>query len=381
MQFIPIPTVPLAFFLPFALLAAGCGKKEAAAPAVPVVQVAKPVVKGVSRSSEFTTRIEAFESVDIRAKVSGYLTEIKFKDGQKVNVGDVLFVIDPRPFQAEMDKATGNLEKIESELKLAATNAERAEKLLKDQVVSKLEYDQIMTKFGEAKAGKASAEAAVEAARLNVEYSRVTAPLAGTVGKTAISAGNLIEAGKDVLTTIVSSDKVYASFDVDERSLVEARRRRVELDKAGAATSNAVTVALALSDEKVFTHRGEIDFIDNQVNTATGTIRVRGVFPNPDGLLTPGLFARVRLASTVERDALLIPEKAIGTDQGEKFVYVVNAQDTVEFRKVKVGALEDGLRIITEGLQPEDRVITEGLLRVRPGAPVKVAAEAAGGNK
>lgn len=366
----------LAGALGAALLFPACAKKEQAVAEAPEVAVVQPVVKNVAGSGEYTTRIEADDSIEVRARVSGYLQETLFKDGEMVNKDDVLFVIDPRPFQAELDKARGQLKEAESKLELAAANAKRADQLFKDNVISKVEYEKLTTDGQAAQAAVQTARGAVEAAELNLKYSRVTAPLTGKASKGAFSVGNLVEAGKQVLTTIVSVDPVKASFDVDERSALEMRRQTMERGLDVGAARERVKARLILADGKDYPHAGKIDFVDNQVNASTGTIRVRAVFPNKEQLVAPGMFARVRLIGE-EKEALLIPERAIGTDQSDKFVYVINDQNIAEFRKVKPGVMAEGLRVIDEGLKPGERVVVDGLLRVRAGSPVRVKGEGA----
>lgn len=358
--------------LPFA----GCAKKEQAAQQAPEVVVALPVSKKVAAQHEFTTRIEAKDSVEVRARVTGYLHEILFKDGDTVKKDDVLFVIDPKPFQAELDKAMGQLNQAESKLELAAANAKRADQLFKDKVISRVEFEKYTTDGQAATAEVQTARGAVDAAQLNLKFSRVTAPFAGKASKGAFSTGNLVEAGKAVLTTIVTLDPVQASFDIDERTLLEARRLAIARNAAVGSGTNTLAIALVLSDGADYPQPGRIDFIDNQVNPATGTIRARAVFPNPSLLLTPGMFARVRLSGDA-KEALLIPERAIGTDQSDKYVYVIDDKGIAEFRKVKPGAMAEGLRVIEEGLKPGERVVVDGLLRVKPGSPVRVKGDGA----
>ncbi len=359
-----------------ALLFPACAKQEQAAPEAPEVTIVQPTVKNVAGSGEYTTRIEADESIEVRARVNGYLQETLFKDGDMVKKDDVLFVIDPKPFEAELEKARGQSKEAESKLELAAANAKRADQLFKDNVISKVEYEKYTTDGQAAQAAVQTARGAVAAAELNLKYSKVTAPLTGKASKGAFSVGNLVEAGKQVLTTIVSLDPVKASFDVDERSALEMRRQMMEKGLEVAAAREQLKVQLILADGKDYPHSGKIDFVDNQVNASTGTIRARAVFPNKEQLLAPGMFARVRLIGEA-KEALLIPERAIGTDQSDKFVYVINDQNIAEFRKVKPGAMAEGLRVIEEGLKPGERVVVDGLLRVRPGSPVRVRGEGA----
>lgn len=359
-----------------ALLFPACAKKEQAVAEAPEVAVVQPVVKNVAGSGEYTTRIEADDSIEVRARVSGYLQETRFKDGDMVKKDDVLFVIDPKPFEAELEKARGQLKEAESKLELAAANAKRADQLFKDNVISKVEFEKYTTDGQAAQAAVQAARGAVAAAELNLKYSKVTAPLTGKASKGAFSVGNLVEAGKQVLTTIVSVDPVKASFDVDERSALEMRRQTMEKGLDVGAARERVEARLILADGKDYPHAGKIDFVDNQVNASTGTIRVRAVFPNKERLIAPGMFARVRLIGE-EKEALLIPERAIGTDQSDKYVYVINDQNIAEFRKVKPGAMAEGLRVIEEGLKPGERIVVDGLLRVRPGSPVRVKGEGA----
>lgn len=359
-----------------AALFAGCAKKEQAAAEAPEVVVATTTVKNVAGSGEYTTRIEADESIEVRARVNGYLQETLFKDGDMVKKGDVLFVIDPKPFEAELEKARGQLKEAESQLELAAANAKRADQLFKDNVISRVEFEKYTTDGQRAAAAVQAARGAVDGAELNLKFSRVTSPVTGKASKGAFSVGNLVEAGKQVLTTVVSLDPVKASFDVDERSALAMRRQMVEKGLEVAAAREQLKVKLVLADGKDYPHSGKIDFVDNQVNASTGTIRARAVFPNPEQLVAPGMFARVRLIGE-EKEALLIPERAIGTDQSDKYVYVINDQNIAEFRKVKPGVMAEGLRVIEEGLKPGERVVVDGLLRVRPGNPVRVKGEGA----
>jgi len=359
-----------------AFLFVSCAKKEEQTAAAPEVVVAKPVVKNVAGSGEYTTRIEADASIEVRARVNGYLQETLFKDGDMVKKGDVLFVIDPKPFEAELEKARGQLKEAESRLDLAAANAKRADQLFKENVISKVEYEKYTTDGQAAQAAVQAARGAVEAADLNLKFSKVTAPLSGKASKGAFSVGNLVEAGKQVLTSIVSLDPVKASFDLDERSALAMRRTMVEKGLKTTAAREHLKVQLVLADGKEYAHFGKIDFVDNQVNASTGTIRARAVFPNPEQLIAPGMFARVRLIGE-EKEALLIPERAIGTDQSDKYVYVINDQNIAEFRKVKPGVMAEGLRAIEDGLKPGERVVVDGLLRVRPGSPVRVKGEGA----
>jgi RND family efflux transporter MFP subunit len=337
------------------------------------VSVAAAIQRDVVDWDEFTGRVEAVEAVDIRPRVTGYIESVNFTEGSVVRKGDLLFVIDPRPYRAELSKAEAELTRAVARAELSETDVARSEKLLAIKAVSQEEYDQRINSAREARANVAAARAAVEAARLNIEFTRVTAPIGGRVSKAAVTAGNLVTGGAGnapLLTTIVSIDPIYVSFEGDEQVYLKYN----ELARRGERTSSrdaANPVQMGLANEDGYPHQGRMVFVDNQVDSRTGTIRARATFDNKDGYFTPGLFARVKLLGHDRYSAVLVDDRAIGTDQSQKFVYVIDANNTVAYRAVKVGRLTDGLRIVHEGLSPGENVIVNGVQRVRPGVVVK----------
>jgi len=350
----------------------GCGRNEGpVAPPPPKVTVSQPVVREVIEWDEYTGRLEAVESVEVRARVSGYLESIHFQDGQIVKKGDLLFVIDPRPYQAELDQAEAELELAKARLKLAQDNVARAKKLLSARAISEEEADTRASDERVARATVEQAEAAVQAAKLNVEFTQVRAPITGRISRKLVTEGNLINGGTGgtLLTTIVSLDPIYCYAEADEQSFLKYTRLAQE-GKRPSSRQVRNPAYLALADEMGFPHKGYIDFVDNQLDPDTGTIRGRAVFPNPDLTLTPGLFARIRIPGSGKYNAILLPDEAIGSDQSQRFVMIVNDENTAEYRKVVLGPKVNGLRIIREGLEPEDWVIVKGLQRVRPGVKV-----------
>jgi RND family efflux transporter MFP subunit len=355
----------------------GCGNDATAtaqAPA-PQVSVASALERAVTEWDEFTGRVEAVESVEIRPRVTGYIESVNFSEGSTVRKGDLLFVIDPRPYRAELSKAEAELARAVARSELAASDAARSKSLVDIKAVSREEYDTRVNASREATANVAAARAAVDSAKLNLEFTRVTSPIAGRVGKAAVTAGNLVTGGSNtaaLLTTVVSLDPIYVTFEGDEQiylkytALAQRGERQSSRDVAN-------PVLMGLANETDYPRRGAMVFVDNQVDPRTGTIRARASFENKDGFLTPGLFARVKLLGHNSFQAVLVDDRAIGTDQSQKFVYVVDAQNKVVYRPVKVGRLTDGLRIVLQGLQPDETVIVNGLQRVRPG--MVVAAE------
>jgi RND family efflux transporter MFP subunit len=355
----------------------GCGNDATAtaqAPA-PQVSVASALEREVTEWDEFTGRVEAVESVEIRPRVTGYIESVNFSEGSTVRKGDLLFVIDPRPYRAELSKAEAELARAVARSELAASDAARSKSLVDIKAVSREEYDTRVNASREATANVAAARAAVDATKLNLEFTRVTSPITGRVSKAAVTAGNLVTGGSNaatLLTTVVSLDPIYVTFEGDEQiylkytALAQRGERQSSRDVAN-------PVLMGLANETDYPRRGAMVFVDNQVDPRTGTIRARASFENKDGFLTPGLFARVKLLGHNSFQAVLVDDRAIGTDQSQKFVYVVDAQNKVVYRPVKVGRLTDGLRIVLQGLQPDETVIVNGLQRVRPG--MVVAAE------
>lgn len=350
----------------------GCQKH--AAPVVdtgpPVVTVSTPLEKTVIDSEVFTGRTEAVESVDVRARVSGYLDKVAFKPGAVVKQGDLLFEIDPRPYKAELDRVEAEVTRGETRFERLTKDLERARRA--GVATAREELDKIAGDRAEAEAAVRSAKAAVEKNKLDLGFTKIIAPIGGRVSRNLITVGNLVAADVTLLTNIVSLDPIYAYFDVDEPTMLRLQAM-IREGKLKSNEEEKVRLELGLASEKGFPHEGFVDFVENRLDPGTGTIRVRGVFPNKDQALSPGLFARIQAPVSNPRKALLVTERALGTDQGDKFVYVVNAKDEVEYRPVRVGALRDGLRIIEEGLKPDDRVIVTGLQRVQPGK--KVAAK------
>jgi multidrug efflux system membrane fusion protein len=341
----------------------GCGPTQAQGgpPMAPPVSAAPAVQKNVQLYEEFSGRIEAVETVEIRARVAGTLERVHFRDGQEVKRGDLLFSIDARPFAAELARAEAQLTSARSAAALAVSEQARTKKLLEQKAVSQQEADQADANARNTQAAVGAAEAAVRSMRLNVEYAQIRAPIGGKVSRANVTAGNLVGVGDPVLTTLVAQDKVHAWFDVSEQAYLRAR---------AVAGKTAPKVELGLSDETGFPHAASVDFIDNRLNPATGAIRMRAVLDNKDRRFLPGLFARVRLGSGASGNVVLIPERAIGTDQTKRYVFVVGDDKIAQFREVKLGALLDGMRVVTGGLKAGELVVVNGLQRVRPGAPL-----------
>jgi len=343
--------------------------KPAAAPPLQTVTVAPVPEREISEWDEFTGRLEAVDQFEIRPRGSGYSKRLTFSEGREVKKGEVLFEIDPRPYQAELARAEAELERAKSAASLAASDVQRAQTLVKAQAISREEYDSRTSAEAQGGAGVKAAEAAVQTARLNLEWTRVRSPINGRVSNALVTSGNLVEAGSPatLLTTVVSLDPMYVYFDSDEQTYLRYAGRA----RHGSNWRTAkLPVYLGLANEDGFPHEGQLDFVDNQIDPNTGTIRTRAVFSNKSRALTTGLFARVKLVGDHKRKALLVRDAAIGTDQDRKFVLVVGPGDTLAYRPVVPGRLVDGLRIIDSGLQPGEHVVVNGLMRVRPGMKV-----------
>lgn len=342
----------------------GCGRSQAQGgpPMAPPVSAAPAVSRNVPLYEEFSGRLEATETVEIRSRVAGTLQRVHFRDGQELKRGELMFSIDARPYAAELNRLEAQLVAARNAAALADTELARTRKLLEQKAVSQQEADQAEASARNAASAVKAAEAGVAAARLNVEYTQIRAPIAGRASRANVTAGNLVAVGDPVLTTLVAQDKVHAWFDVSEHAYLRARAS----GKGGALPK----VEMALSDESGFPHAGSVDFVDNRLNPATGAIRMRAVFDNKDRRFLPGLYARVRLSGGTATGAVLTPERAIGTDQTKRYVFVVGADKTAQFREVQLGALVDGMRVITGGLKAGELVVVNGLQRVRPGAPV-----------
>jgi RND family efflux transporter MFP subunit len=366
-----------ALLLGFCIGLAGCARTppEGPAAAPPAVTVSHPVEREVTDHADFTARTAAVDSVELRARVSGYLDKVNFKEGTLVKKGDVLFEIDPRTYQAVLEHTRGSLAAAEARVKRLDADLARAERLIGSGAMPREEYDRIVGDRGEAIASRASQKAAVQRAQLDLGFTKVTAPVSGRVSHYFVTVGNLVQAGDaqitpTLLTTIVSVDPMYAYFDVDEHTVLRVKQL-IREGKAKTPDEVEIPVLLGLANEAGQLHRGTLHFIDNQVNSKTGTLRARGVFPNKDEALSPGNFARVRVPIGVPHKALLVSERALDTDQGQKIVYVVKSDNRVATRPVRLGALHDGLREITDGLKPGERVIVNGLQMVRPGLTVE----------
>ncbi len=334
------------------------------------VSVAGVVSRQILDWDEFTGRIEAVDTVEIRPRVAGYLDAVHFREGAMVEQGDLLFTIDPREYRAAVDVARANVERTETRIVLAEQELARSEMLIQARAISREELEQRRSELQQATADRAGARAQLVQAELNLSFSRITAPITGRIGAALIKPGNLVSPGETLLTTLVSVDPVYVIFEADEnvyRKLQAQMREGTALD----AEEFRLPVEVGLTGDMEFPFPGELDFIDNQVNPATGTIRGRAVLPNPDGHLTPGLFARVRLFGSHEYGAMLIHDMAVLTDQDRKYVYVVGANNLAERRDVQLGDLVDGLRVVTGGLEANDRVVVNGVRKIFfPGMPL-----------
>jgi multidrug efflux system membrane fusion protein len=330
------------------------------------VDVATVVSQRLTEWDNFTGRLESPQIVALRPRVSGYIDFVAFDEGEYVEQGQTLFLIDNRTFKAEVDRLTAQLEEAKSRVQLAEQNYSRAFKLRKTQAVSEEVLDARLAEKNQALASLNQTQAALEVARLNRGFARVEAPISGRISRANITEGNFVTAGQTELTRIVSTDRLYAYFDIDEQTYLNYLT-----DKSAASTAvSEQPVAMRLANESDYNHWGQIDFIDNQVNGSTGTLRVRAVFNNEEGRLIPGLFAHLKLAGDTDEQGILIKEKAIGTDLNNKFVLVVNDESKVEYRAVKLGDKVGSMRIITSGLNVNDTIVVDGLQRVRPGAQV-----------
>jgi len=359
-----------------ALMLIGCGKRPQQVTLLPpTVSVVQPIEREVVEWDEYTGRLESPESVEVRARVNGYLASVHFKEGKEVKKGDLLFTIDRRPYQAEFDRAEADHQRAESQAELAKNDAERAKRLIATRAISEEDFDTRTRTYTSVLASVKSAKAALDSATLNLEFTEVRSPITGRISRAFVTEGNLVSggfggAGATLLTTIVSQDPLYCYVDVDEHSILKYLRLRREGRRVSALDAE-IPVEVALADEHDFPRKGYVDFVDNKVDPATGTVRCRGVIPNPERTLGPGFFARLRLPGSGKYPALLLPDRALGSDQSQKFVYAINAEKKVEFRPVTIGPIVDGLRVVTGGLNPGEQVIVEGLLRVRPGVVVE----------
>ncbi len=338
----------------------------------PLVKVMTPEQREVTEWQEFTGRFEAVEEVAIRARVTGYLDAVHFKDGQMVNKGDLLFEIDPRPFQAALARAEADLARVQSQLKLTELEVDRGERLLTQQAIAAEEVDSRRARFQEANANVAAARAAVQTAALDLQYSKISAPVAGRISSRNIDIGNLITPDSSAmpLTTIVKTDPLHFVFDVSEAEYLQFAR--VAGGEAALTGESKVTAQIRLADEDNWDRQGILDFVDNRLDENTGTLRMRVLVDNPNGLLRPGIFGRLRMAISEPYPALLIPDRALVSDQAAKVVMVVNAEGEVKATPVQPGTLLDGeMRVIRDGINKDDQIIIEGLLKARPGSSVR----------
>ncbi|MFG3447722.1 MULTISPECIES: efflux RND transporter periplasmic adaptor subunit [unclassified Stenotrophomonas] len=355
------------------LTACSGSQAETAGPPPPQVSAAPVLVKPVSQWDDFSGRVEAVQSVELRPRVSGYIDKVNYVEGDEVKKGDVLFTIDARSYQAEYDRARAELVRARTQAALARSESDRARKLSEQQAISTESWEQRRAAADQAGANVQAAQAALDAAALNLEFTKVRAPINGRAGRAMVTAGNLVTAGDSasVLTTLVSLDTVFVYFDADEGTFL----RYAQMARKGERPSerdSELPVKVGLSGEEGFPHSGKVDFLDNQVTRSTGTIRVRALLDNADRAFTPGLFARVQLLGSGEFQAMLIDDKAVLTDQDRKYVYVVDKEGKAQRRDIQLGRTAEGLRIVQKGLAAGDRVIIDGVQKVfMPGMPVQ----------
>jgi membrane fusion protein, multidrug efflux system len=369
----------IAGFLLYSSVGHSRAKPQVAAPALPEVQVAEVIHRPLREWEEFSGRLQAVNTVDVRPRVSGYVDRVAFTDGARVKKGQLLFQIDPRPFQAEVDRLVAERTRSVSDLELAKANRARAERLISAHAISREEYERQVAAEASAQGALGSTDASLQEARLNREFTEVRAPIDGHVSRAIITAGNLVTSAS-LLTTLVSDDPVYVYFDADEQTYLRYAKARQTQALAGTGASD---VYIGLVDESGYPHKGQLDFIDNQVDATTGTIRARAALANPDGRYTPGLFARVRLVGGEDHDSVLIEDRAVGTDLSKKFVLTLTKDNHIEYRLVELGPEINGLRIVTQGLAPNELIVVNGMQHVRPGQSVAATrvsmSDAAGG--
>lgn len=358
----------------------GCSKSGAGAQAAPPpqVSVAQVLEQRVKDWDEFTGRFQAVESVEIRPRVSGYIDEVAFKEGGQVKSGDLLFVIDPRPYKADADHAAADVKRYKTALELAQIELNRVQRLKDSGAVSQEELDERKSTLAQAEANVMASSATLEAATLNLSFTRVVSPISGRVGRAEVTRGNLVTGGTNggtLLTSVQSIDPIYVYFEGDEQAYLRYNQMAREGERPSSRDApNPVHIGLA--NEDGFPHTGTMNFVDNQLNSQTGTIRARAVLENKEGLFTPGLFARVQLLGSAEYSAILIDDRAVNTDQNQKYVLILGPNNQIEYRRIKLGRMIDGLRIVREGLKAGEVIVVSGAQRVHPGitvAPQKVA--------
>ena len=356
----------LAAILLFSSAGHSRSKPHAAAGApLPEVTVAEVIHRPLREWQEFSGRLQAVNTVEIHPRVSGFIDRVAFTDGARVKKGQLLFQIDPRPFQAEVERLVAERTRSVSDLELAKANRARAERLISAHAISREEYERQVAAEASAQGALGSIDASLQEARLNREFTEVRAPIDGHVSRAIITAGNLVTSAS-LLTTLVSDDPVYVYFDADEQTYLRYAKAKHEQPRA----NGAADIYIGLADEDGYPHAGQLDFIDNQVDAATGTIRARAALANPDGRYTPGLFARVRLIGGEDRDSVLIEDRAVGTDLSKKFVLTLTHDNRIEYRLVELGPEINGLRVVTHGLAPNELIVVNGLQHVRPGQTV-----------
>lgn len=359
-----------AFFLASVVLMASCSRPAGKAAPPPLkVAVVEPEKRSVLEYETLPGRVDAIEDVDVKARVTGYLTKIHFKEGSEVKTGDQLYTIDPREYQAEADAAAAAWQQAEAKLAQTKSDYVRAQQLSRSTVIAKQELETRGSDVLQAEAQVRSAQANWNRAKLNLDFTDVRSPIDGKISRTRITAGNLVNDG-ETLTTVISQDPVYVYMEAPERVIL--RWDKLVRDASQQGLTRRVKVAVGLLNEEGFPREGQVDFSDNELNTGTGTLQLRAILPNPDRSLRVGLYARARISLDQPRETLLVPERAVGIDQGQRFVYIVGEGNKVEYRKVLVGQIYDGKLSVLDGLAPEDRVITEGLQMLRPGQVVEV---------
>ena len=351
------------------VFAGGCRHAEPTAPPPPKVAVAKPIVRDIVEWDEYTGRTQALEAVEVRPRVTGYVQSIQFADGANVKEGDPLFVIDPRPYEAALAQAKAQVEVTKARLALAKNENARAVSLVKQKVISTEDAERRQSAQEEAAGSLAAAEAAVQAAELDVEFTRVVAPVAGRASRHLVDEGNLVTANQTLLTTIVSLDPIHVYFDADERAYLKYVRLAASGERASSRDVNN-PVEVGVADETGFPHKGWMDFVDNQFDPDSGTMIGRALVPNQDQLLSPGQFVRVRIPGSGRHSAILVPDEAIGTDLNQKLVWVVDAENKAQYRAVHIGGLHDGLRIVQDGVGPDERIVVAGIQKMHPGVVV-----------
>lgn len=372
-----LPWRPLCAGL-FVVLSLSACKRDASGPsgapsAGPVaVTVAKPIARRLTDWDEFTGRLTSREKVEVRARVSGYVNKVSFKEGTEVKAGDLLFTIDPRPYEAIVERVEAVLAQAKINAELAATEAKNATALRQGQAISLEESERRIKSASSEQSAVHAAEAAVRAARLDLEFTQIRAPISGRISDARVTEGNLVTGGTQdatLLTTIVALDPIYCEIEVNELSALKYRKMHKDGERPSALFVQ-IPADMALGNQDGWPHHGKIDFVDNQINPATGTIRARAVFPNEDRLMSPGFFAKVRIPGSGEYDGLLIRDAAVGDDQGGSYVWVLDADNKAVYRPVVLGPLVDGMRVVRKGLQADDRVVVIGLMSVRNGNQV-----------